>query len=350
MSNIGSSDGIQLFADTVIQYEDTVIWTLGQHTLKLGFQGMRERLDTFYSGNNGAAGIFSYNGQSTAGPSPTEKVGAGSGKAEAEFLGLPDDVGVGVNGGTWGQRANILSAFATDTWRASSNLTVTYGLRWELHTPWVEVKNRQANFTPFGGQEILAGSQESYYNNNQALYNQYNGIFNFQPRLGFAWTPGGKNSSVARGLHCFFLPRRNRHQSPVNHQSSLHRREGRNYTTQTLPSSTLDQGYVPIQSKTDPFHKTILRLWDPNFRPAVSQQWNFSIQHQFGNEATLQVGYVGQKTITSVTPSPICSGGCSPMARPSPRPISPEILPAERHRQHLRHRDQRQSGNTTRCR
>jgi hypothetical protein len=77
-----------------------------------------------------------------------------------------------------------------------------------------------------------------------------------------------------------------------------------NYAALTLPSSTLDQGYVPIQSATDPFHSTILRLWDPNFRPAVSQQWNFSLQQQFGPSTTLQVGYVGQKNDHLVVAQP----------------------------------------------
>jgi Carboxypeptidase regulatory-like domain len=321
-SNIGSSDNIQLFADTVVQYEDTVIWTVRQHTLKFGFQGLRERLDTFYSGNNGAAGTFFYNGQFTAGPSPTQKVGAGSGQAEADFLlGLPDDVGVGVNGGTWGQRGNVFSAFAADTWRVTNNLTVNYGLRWELHTPWVEVKNRQANFTPFGGQQIIAGSSESFYNNNRALYNQYNGVFNFQPRVGFAYTPGGKNT-VLRGAYTvssYLEGTGTNLRLPINPPFTVEK-EG-NYTAQTLPTSTLDQGYVPIQSATDPFHKTILRLWDPNFRPAVSLQWNFSIQHQFGNTTTLQVGYVGQKNDHLVVAQPYLQRQLLPNGTTIPSPF-----------------------------
>lgn len=304
ISNFGSSNNIQLFADTVIQYQDTVIWTVGEHTLKLGFQGMRDRIDTFYSGNNGAAGIFSYNGQFTAGPTVTQKFGAGSGQPEADFmLGMPNDVGVGVNGGTWGQRTNILSAFAQDTWRATNNLTVTYGVRYEVHTPWVEVKDRQANFTPFSGQQILAGSQQSYYGNSRALYNQYNGIFNFQPRLGFAYTP--TKSMVVRAaytLSSYLEGTGTNLRLPINPPFTVEK-EG-NYAALPVPGSTLDQGYVPIESATDPFHNTILRLWDPNFRPAVSQQWNFSIQQQFGNTTTLQVGYIGQKNDHLVVAQP----------------------------------------------
>ncbi len=301
-SNLGNSDGISLFADTVAQYEDTVILTKAQHTIHAGFQGFRERLDTFYSGNNGAAGIFSYNGQYTT-SSAAVKPGSGSGQPEADFLlGLPDDVGVGVNGGTWGQRANIFAAFVQDTWRVSGKLTLNYGVRWELHTPWVEVHNREANFTPFSGQEEIAGTA-TIYNNNRALYNQYNGIFNFQPRLGFAYSPDAR--TVLRGAYTLssYLEGTGTNLRLTINPPFTVEKEGQ-YTALAVPTTTLDQGYVPISSATDPFHNTILRLWDPNFRPAVSQQWNFSVQHQFGNTTTLQVGYVGQKNDHLVVAQP----------------------------------------------
>jgi hypothetical protein len=39
---------------------------------------------------------------------------------------------------------------------------------------------------------------------------------------------------------------------------------------------------------------TRIRITDQNFKPAMSQQWNLTIQHQFGNTLTAQIGYVGQ--------------------------------------------------------
>src|SRR5260370_7694735 len=44
------------------------------------------------------------------------------------------------------------------------------------------------NFGERSGQIQLAGVN----GNNRALYNQYNGIANFLPRIGMAWSPGGK--------------------------------------------------------------------------------------------------------------------------------------------------------------
>ena len=119
------------------------------------------------------------------------------GIAEADFLSGPSlHRGGGVNGGTWGQRGNIFAAFFQDDYHVSPNLTLNLGLRWELHTPWVEVNDRQVNFG------LLSGvvEQPGQNGNSRALYNTYKGAANFQPRIGFAWTPGG-SSFVIRGAY-----------------------------------------------------------------------------------------------------------------------------------------------------
>ena len=36
------------------------------------------------------------------------------------------------------------------------------------------------------------------------------------------------------------------------------------------------------------------KSFDPNLRPARVQQWNLTVQHQFTNSLTAQLGYVGQ--------------------------------------------------------
>jgi hypothetical protein len=38
----------------------------------------------------------------------------------------------------------------------------------------------------------------------------------------------------------------------------------------------------------------VIRLWDPNVQPAISQQWNLAVEHQFTDATTFQVAYVGQ--------------------------------------------------------
>ena len=91
-------------------------------------------------------------------------------------------------------------AYLQDEWRVTDSLTLNLGLRYQTYTPWVEVRDRQVNFAPFSGVVELPG-QNNFYSNNRALYNSYNGgLGNFQPRFGFAYTPGalGK-TTVFRG-------------------------------------------------------------------------------------------------------------------------------------------------------
>ncbi len=303
-SGFGNSDVYQLFADTVIHLEDTLILTKGTHTMHIGFQYYRYRIDTFYSGNNGEAGTILFNGQYTSATAGA-KAGNGSGISEADFLlGLPDEIQGGVNGGTWGQRADSLAAFFQDDWRVTPRLTLNLGLRWELHTPWVEVDNRQANFNLVTGQESIAGQDGA----GRALYNQYNGITNFQPRLGIAWTPGGGKLVIRAGytLSNYLEGTGTNLRLPINPPFAV---EHDNLYTGaqfgTLPGSTLSDGFLPFSANPgDQFNGVTLRVWDPNVRPAVSNQWNFTLQQQLTSSMTLSGSYVGQRATHLMVPMP----------------------------------------------
>ena len=303
ISNFGASDILQEFASTVIQAGDTAILTKGSHTIHAGFQYFRDRINVFYPGNEGLAGQFTFNGQYTGNNASGSK-----GIPEADFvLGLPQQLGVGGGGGTWGQRSTIYAAFAQDDWKVNSQLTVNIGLRWELNTPWEEVHNRQTNFQEFTGQVLLSG-QTNLFNNNNALYNQYNGITNFQPRVGLAWSPS--HDTVIRASYSL---------SNFLEGTGTNLRLTRNPPWQTghlvtyssgsdlvLPTTTLAEGYsgfsgngtctpaAALASSPACFSGATIFTWDPKNRPAVSNQWNISIQHQFGNSMTLQAAYVGQ--------------------------------------------------------
>jgi Carboxypeptidase regulatory-like domain len=306
VTNFGNADITQDFSSTVGQLEDTVIINRGSHTLHAGFQLFRDRIDVFYSGNEGLAGIFGFNGQYTG--DTVNGTVVSKGLPEADFLlGLPQTVGLGAGGGTWGQRSWIYAAFLQDDWKVTSNLTLNLGLRWELHTPWDEVHNRQTNFTEYTGQVLLSGDT-NLFNDNNALYNQYNGITNFQPRIGLAWSIG--HNTVVRASYGL---------SNFLEGTGTNLRLTRNPPWQTghlvtyssgsdlvLPPTTLDDGYAGFggagsctataaaASSPACFSGATIFTWDPNNRPAVSNQWNFSIQHQFGSSMTLQLAYVGQ--------------------------------------------------------
>lgn len=305
VSNIGATDIVSAFNDTVIQAEDTAILVKGRHTMHIGFQFLRYRDDIFYSGQGGAAGMFDFNGQFTALGGSSTALGNGG----ADFiLGMPEFIELGQNVGTRGLRYSAYGAFFQDDWHVNDHLTLNLGLRYELHTPQYEVDNRATNYGEFTGQVYLAGNSNCPYSNCQALYNQYNGITNYQPRIGLAWTPFGSKTVVRAswGVTDFFegigvanIPAANPPWQGAGQLSSL--------ATDPLPSSYLYQGFsvlpppvctpttvLATPSPASCFQSQTIHIIDPNYRPTVSQQYNITIQHQFGNSTTMQVAYVGE--------------------------------------------------------
>ena len=277
----------QLFASSVIQFDDSVVITKGSHTLHTGFQFFRERINVYYAGNNGNIGSLNFGTTY-------------SGLPESDFfLGLPSGFGGGSSqNGTWGQRSSIIAAFLQDDYRVTKTLTLNLGLRYETHTPWVEVKDRQANFGLISGTVYLAG-QSCPFSDCRALYNSYNSGVDFQPRIGFAWTPSAlRGKTVIRGaytLSSYLEGTGTNLRLPLN-PPVYHPNFGVTYSIANngpLPPTTTDQGLI-APPPGDPFKGAELRLWDPNDMPAAVQQWSFTIQHQFSNDLSLQASYVGQ--------------------------------------------------------
>jgi hypothetical protein len=283
-ANIGTQ---QLFANTTWHYADNLTIVRGRHMIKTGGQFLRQQNNVFYAGNNGRTGFINFNGQYSQGPnfaSPTSKA-----FPEADFvLGLPNDLGRGLSSGTWGQRKSIIGLYVQDDWRVSNTLTLNIGLRWEYHTPLVEVEDRQSNFGLFSGQLELAGKD----GNSRALYNPYKK--DFQPRLGFAWTPDKR--LVLRGAYTissFMEGTGTNLRLPLNPPFEAEFETVYQSTLGNLPLSTLDQGLSGLNPK-DPYKGANIRLWDPNVRPSEVQQWNFTVENQLPANNVLSIGYVGQ--------------------------------------------------------
>jgi Carboxypeptidase regulatory-like domain/TonB dependent receptor-like, beta-barrel len=301
-SNIGTQ---QNFNDTNIEAEDAIIITHGTHIIHTGFQFIRTRLDSFYAGNNGVTGGLGYTGEFTAGPSDLASANASVGLPEADFwLGLPGSISRGVDTGSWGQRSNMYAAYIQDDWRITDNLTLNLGLRYENHTPWVEVDNRQANFGEITGTEYFAGQSGCPYSNCRAGYNSYNLGYDFQPRFGFAYSPGMFNGKVVvRGSYTdssYLEGTGTNLRLTLNPPFATEHQT--NYQGVPLPGSNTEQGFSVLTTPSDPFAGAVIRLWDPNIQPSLSQQWNLSVEKQFAGQTVLSVGYVGQNATHLMNP------------------------------------------------
>ncbi|HVW85383.1 MAG TPA: carboxypeptidase regulatory-like domain-containing protein, partial [Bryobacteraceae bacterium] len=300
-SNLGNANiGVQqLFANTTFHYADNLSITRGRHAMKMGGQLLRQWINVFYAGNNGRSGFIDFSGKFTAqnAASPT-----GTLIGEADFmLGLPDQLGRGLQSGTWGQRSIIYGLYFQDDWRVTDRLTLNLGLRWEYHTPWVEVKDRQSNFDEFTGQVRLAGQN----GNSRALYEPYKK--DFQPRVGFAWTPEfANNKLVFRGAYTIssYLEGTGTNlRLTLNPPFETEFAALYNTPAYSLPPTTLDQGLAGLNPK-DPYAGATLRVWDPFVRPAEVQQWNVSLDYQLPGNNVLTVGYVGQHGTHLMVPMP----------------------------------------------
>jgi hypothetical protein len=332
VNSVGEGESTQSFDDHVWEAEDGVTWTHGRHTFKFGGQYWLEILKTFYAGNNGELGYMDFDGRFTAVNS--ESAGTAGGNGGADFaLGLPDSYGRGVStGATWQQSSSIIGIYAEDTWRVTDNLTLNLGLRYDAHTPWVEANNKQANYNIATGNIDLAGQNGA----SRALYNGFYGGRDFQPRIGFAWTPaalGGR--TVVRGaftISSYMEGTGTNLRLPLNPPFTPAEINAQ-YNNIPLPlTDTTDgiigQGVNP--SCAAPayacYAQAQLRIWDPNVQPAIANQFNLTIQHQLSHSITAQVGYVGQTGHHLMVPfdyaqrvlEPNSSCGTPPCTAPSP--------------------------------
>ncbi|MGC2160267.1 MAG: TonB-dependent receptor [Silvibacterium sp.] len=301
VGGIGSSEDTQSFDDHVWQADDGLTWSHGRHSFNFGGQYQREILLTFYAGNNGELGLMGFNGQFTA-VNPSS-AGGGTGDGGADFvLGLPQTYGRGVStGATWQQSSNIVSFYGEDTWRATDQLTLNLGVRYEAHTPWNEDNNQQANYNINTQQIQLAGQNGA----SGALYNGFYGGRDFQPRIGFAYTPSRLNGrTVIRGaftISSYLEGTGTNLRLPLNPPFTPAEINAV-YNNTNLPLTDTTDGIVGTGSNASCaapayacYNQALLRIWDPNVQPAIADEYSLTIQHQLQRDLTLQVGYVGQK-------------------------------------------------------
>jgi hypothetical protein len=315
LTNIGNSLVTQSFNSQVYQFDDGITWSRGRHSFKFGGEYWFNIIKVFYSGNSGELGgmVFGPNFTASA-PTipPTSSPIKNTGEGMADFfLGFPTAFGRGLTSGpssTWTQTTNIFAGYIQDTWRYNEHLTLNLGLRYEVHTPWIERDDRQVNYNTVT-QQIQFANQGGA---SRSLYNGTYGGKNLQPRLGFAWTPGWSGGkTVFRGaftISSYLEGTGTNLRLPINPPFSPAEFQTL-YSNQALPGSLASDGI--IAPATPPgtscpnyscFKGTLLRIWDPNVQPAISDQWNLTAQRQFGGTTTLQVGYVGQRGVHLMVP------------------------------------------------
>ncbi len=282
-AGLGQLDLVQIFHTTQGQFIDNVIVTHGKHTIKTGFQYVRLRQDWQYNGNNGALGSIGITTNSNFGLSDFWLGLASGGNRDTNITPT-----------LFGDRGNIFAGYVQDEWRITPTITLNLGLRFEDHTPIYEIKDRVVNFDLITGAIIQPGS-----GHNRALYNNYLGLGDWEPRFGIAWSPaalGGKTVFRAGyAVSSLFEGGGANEQLSINPPFGIIQQSPAGNGT----AGSLAAGYAPPATCAAIDQACYLgkriRIIDQNLRPSNTQQYNITIQHQFSNTLTGQIGYVGQR-------------------------------------------------------
>jgi hypothetical protein len=166
--------------------QDNFSKIIGKHTLKFG--GLFGYSQWNLLGGGSLDGVFGFNGTET-------------GNDFADFLlGAPDTFHQ--DNQVWIEsRVKTTGIYAQDSFRWKSDLTVNYGVRWELGEPWYDAKNRLQAFVP--------GEQSTHYLNSPEGWVYPldprvvrtiapTQLHDFAPRLGIAYSPSATDGFLGK--------------------------------------------------------------------------------------------------------------------------------------------------------
>jgi outer membrane receptor protein involved in Fe transport len=362
-SDIGDGAYIPLQdIDNTYQYAANVSWTKGSHNLKFGVSYIRRQARNLQSAFAAGQYTFGLNTDNcVAGTGYNVAASACNVAASAKqrqdnnlassLVGAFQASSRNYNLNTPDYRTYEPSFFVQDQWKATPTLTLVYGVRYDLFTPFTEAHGSIANFdfnqaltlNASNIEQALKVANQNGVDGHAGISTDYS---NFAPRLGFSWavTPqtvlrGGYGLSFFPGNYTSNADLKNAPFVSVyspNCISSLAFQiqsaggapaSASNPDCATIPGAftNFSQGLPLPQPQT--IHSSSLSFIaeSPNFRSAMIQQFNLQVQQQFGANV-FTIGYVGNigqhlpQTINDINvprPGNSVSGGAS-----SARPLS----------------------------
>jgi len=322
-----NSEGILPQVGNSFQWSDNLTWVKGTHTLKFGVDIRRQRFDQYY--------YYDINGSYSFDNSGPNAIIPGDGDNYAEFLlGLADTYGQG-SGQREDVRGTSVYPFAQDSWKIKPNVTLNYGLRWELDTPPTDIAGHVETFRPGQNSTVypcgLSSLSESYFGVTSSDCNAVGvtptglvvpgdkgipaGMTStyykaFAPRIGLAWSPGNSGkTSIRAGWGLFYNPIEELVMAQFGAEPPF---GGSSYIYDTffntpfvyqaggsIAPNPFDGILTP--TKGQPVDYSLFRPlllygeFQPHLRTQYTAQYNLTIQHELAKDLMLQVGYVGSQ-------------------------------------------------------
>jgi hypothetical protein len=285
--------------------------TFGNHTLKFGTD---YRLIRYNSENVGTSGVgsFSFNSTFTQSDPFTASTSNTSGTGLASvLLGTPSSGSFGTTS-PLSLQSHYIAGFVQDAWKATRRLTLNFGLRYELETPYTERYNRVAyGFDPgaalpvqIPGLNLHGGVQFAGVGGLSRREGNLDSN-NIGPRVGFAYQLLPK--TVIRGGYGLF------YSSQLDNIGGSLGSVG-TFDAVTPYVGTTDSGATPFTTIANPFpagFKTALgtsaglmsqvgdslSFVNPNRVSPYNQQWQISVQQELPSHVVVEAAYVGMLSV-----------------------------------------------------
>lgn len=300
-------------SQNLITFGDTLTWSLGRHTIRLGADVVRNAaLDGFTSGRGNPRGLISYTGSGT------------TGLGDLLLGNPPDSASFTPKGRPAMDVYNWESGyFVQDDFRISSRLTVNLGLRYDLFSPFTETNDLMVNFSPdlknpvtgLNGAYIMPSTKTLEYidpavTNFGYVFADQSGLgvgrslirtdrTDLNPRIGAAFRL--TNSSVLRGGYGFFTPTSTAHiiRDPLATNTF-----NQTYSKRSVAGSPPLQGWpTPGETvATSPnaggiasgFGNTPTANCVPvDLKNPRLQQWNATFEQQLRFQSSIRFSYIG---------------------------------------------------------
>jgi hypothetical protein len=302
----GASVG-QKTINNIFQGVDNFSKIVGKHTLKFGVDFRNIEFDQRLYPNNGQ---FGFSGSET-------------GNDFADYLLGAPDFFLQDSEEDADARTKYLGIYGQDSYKLKPNLTVNYGLRWEVSEPWRERLGRVQTFVPGEQSTRFPGSPTGWvFPGDPGIPETLSPTRwnDFGPRLGIAYSPGFSDGLAARlfggpgktsiraafglyntayeelelGYETGNPPFGNFYQSPtlVYLEEPFKARDtgadpGQRFPTTPVPTKGSDVSFaqfLPISN---------VEVVDRSNVLPYAEHYNFSIQREIGTSWTLMVAFVG---------------------------------------------------------
>ena len=286
------------YLDNGIRANDTVTWVKGKHSLTFGFD-FRNQLFSVQN-NEQSGGFFNFGRCQTA---ASQDLCPSTGYGFASFmLGAVDNAGATVRAHAPRWVSQYYAAFIQDDWKATSALTLNFGVRWDLDMPRRESYNDTSNFSPTTPNPaagnlpgaVIFGSNCTNCNPRWAD-TKYHDV---GPRIGFAYNPNRGRYVIRGGYGIIYGALQ--YTDFGGNQIQGYAATPSFPSTGFAPAFSLDSGF-PSFAQAPVLNPSVVNGGHPDYiqprfgQPAIVQSWSFQVQGQVSKDMVATVGYVGQR-------------------------------------------------------